>query len=112
MKKKTSMTTITRNYKKVFRCGYCDLQYIFKYDDPQFYNCGAFGWNCDIYTYGLTAAVTTGYRNMRGERIPDEIINKYTEIAKNILNSREDYAHIKSKLDVNRENFWQALLTL
>lgn len=110
---KTSMKYIKALYPVVFRCGYCDLQYIYRYDDPTYYNCGVYGWNCDIYVnFKYNAAITTGYRNMRGVRIPDEIINKYTEIAKNILANtfKKPYDEICADLETNKENFWAALM--
>ncbi len=112
MKTKIAMTFITNTYKMVFRCGYCDLCNIFKYDDANFYNCGVYGWNCDIYTYGLTAAITTGYRNMRGVRIPDDILKKYDGIAKKILENtfKKPYEEIYAELEANREEFWEALM--
>ena len=54
-------------------------------------NSGVYGWNCDIYVDNARdIAITTGYRNMRGQRIPDEIIRKYDEIAKEIIYGKQD----------------------
>lgn len=107
----TSMKYICNNYNKVFRAGYCDLQYIMKYEDPIYYNSGVYGWNCDVYCdFAKDIAITTGYRNMRGERIPDEILEKYTAIAKEISeNYKMPYAEMKEKLDENRRNFFDEL---
>lgn len=87
MKIKTSITALRKAYPhyKIFRCGYCDLQSIVSSSDYQFYNAGIYGWNCDIlvsHTYGII--ITTGYRNMRGEMIPSELITKYSEICRDI----------------------------
>lgn len=120
-KVKTTMKYIKANYLKVFRAGYCDLQRILYSDSPTYYNSGVYGWNCDVYTntkYDI--AVTTGYRNMAGDRIPSEVIQKYDEIAKNIL---ENYKHPnqegymswdekREKLEENAENFWKELNSL
>ena len=105
------MKYICNNYNKVFRAGYCDLQYIMKYEDPIYYNSGVYGWNCDVYCdFAKDIAITTGYRNMRGERIPDEILEKYTAIAKEISeNYKMPYAEMKEKLDENRRNFFDEL---
>lgn len=110
MKKKISMAEITRHYT-TFRCGYCDLHYIMTYHDPEFYNCGVYGWNCDIYTFGHIA-ITTGYRNMRGERIPDDIIAEYTENAKQITENtfRRPYSEIAAELENNRAAFIAAVI--
>ncbi len=134
MKKiKTSMKEIRNGWSKVFRAGYCDLQNIFRNREPQFYNSGVYGWNCDVYCdYKRDIAITTGYRNMAGIRIPDELIRAYDSRAKEILNKKnwfecipnpsgfgcykreitgaEKYAFIESALDENAEAFLDALL--
>lgn len=111
-KQKTSMKYITNNYSKVFCMGYCDLQYIMKYEEPMYYNCGVYGWNCDIYVdFKRDIAITTGYRNMRGKRIPSDIFNKYNDKAKEILKDTFSvpYEELKEKLDKNREEFLEEL---
>lgn len=116
MKIKTTMKYIENLYSKVFRCGYCDLQYIFRYEDAMYYNAGVYGWNCDIYVdFQHDIAITTGYRNMRGIRIPDEILEKYTKIAKEILEAdswKTPFDETKAKLDENRKNFLEELNNL
>lgn len=79
-------------YSHVFRCGYCDLDNILQDYPAQFYNCGVYGWNCDIYvdpTHDLI--ITTGYRNMRGDRIPSELLSKYNAL----MNDRQSYEEIE-----------------
>ena len=113
MKIKTSMKVITENYKKVFRCGYCDLQLIMRNDEPTFYNSGVYGWNCDIYTDNKrNIAITTGYRNMRGERIPDELIKKYNDIAKAAIEQNGFGGGLDFTLETNKELFLQELDSL
>lgn len=112
MKTKTTIKFIKNNYNKVFYCGYSDLYYIFRYEEPQYYNAGVYGWNCDIYCdYKRDIAITTGYRNMTGKRIPDELIKKYSEKAKTILENTfvTSYDDIKNALDENREAFLNEL---
>ena len=112
---KTDMKRISNGYRKVFRCGYCDLQDIYKYETPQFYNCGVYGWNCDIYVdYKRDIAITTGYRNMRGKQIPYDLIKKYSEFAKEISNQpfSKPYEEIKAALDENKEKFLDELENL
>ena len=108
----TTMKYVKAVWRNVYRCGYCDLQYIMKYEDPIYYNSGVYGWNCDVYCdFKRNIAITTGYRNMAGNRIPDELIEKYTEIAKEILKNGhgKSYSEIKEELDQNRENFFEEL---
>lgn len=112
MKTHTTIKFIRNNFKKVFSSGYCDLQYIMRGTDPQYYNSGVYGWNCDIYIdYSRDIAITTGYRNMAGVLIPDEIVEKYTEIAKSILENtfKKSYDEVQNALYENRQNFFNEL---
>lgn len=110
MKTKTTIKNIKNNWRKVFYCGYCDLHYIYHHEEPQYFNAGAYGWNCDIYCdYSKDIAITTGYRNMAGKRIPDELIEKYTENAKKILGLNYSYTTTKELLNENKENFLDEL---
>lgn len=107
-KQHTTMKYIRNNWTKVFRVGYCDLQNIFRYEEPQYYNSGVYGWNCDVYCdFARDIAITTGYRNMAGRNIPSEILEKYDAIAKEIIKNQwnESYEATKAKLDENREKF-------
>lgn len=108
------MTNITKHFKHVYRCGYCDLHYIMRDTEPRYYNYGIYGWNCDIYTYG-SIAITTGYRNMRGDRIPDNILEEYTNNAKQIIEEYHNssnymtYEEYRKKMDINIDNFMDAI---
>lgn len=112
---KTTNKYINQVWQNVYRCGYCDLQYIMRGEDPVYYNCGVYGWNWDGYCdYKRDIAITTGYRNMTGERIPDELIEKYTNIAKEILKNEwsKPYNEIVAELNENRNNFFEELLNI
>ena len=112
MKQHTTIKNIRNFWAKKFYCGYCDLQYIFRYEEPTYYNSGVYGWNCDIYCdYSRDIAITTGYRNMTGKRIPDELLTKYTNVAKAILENTfaKPFEEIKKELDENRKNFLNEL---
>lgn len=112
MKIQTSIKNIKQNWKKVFYCGYCDLQYIMRGEEPTYYNAGVYGWNCDIYTdFSKDIAITTGYRNMTGRRIPDEILDKYTDNAKKILENmwEKPYEEYMAEIEENRKKFFEEL---
>lgn len=110
---------ITKRYSKVWRCGYCDLQKIFSRDDYQFYNAGVYGWNNDIFCDPINDQIlTTGYRNMRGERIPTELIKKYSDRADAI---REEFRgkwdkvsseHERERLGKNKREFLEELANI
>jgi hypothetical protein len=110
-KTKTTMKAIKNNWSKVYMCGYCDLQYIMKYNEPAFYNSGIYGWNCDVYVdYARDIAITTGYRGI-GQRIEESIIKKYSDAAKKITENtfNSPYEDIKKALDENVEAFYKEL---
>jgi hypothetical protein len=51
---------------------------------------------------------------MTGARIPDEIIDKYTNIAKEICEGywNKPYDEVQKELEENRENFFEELLNI
>lgn len=108
----------TKNFSRVWACGYCDLSNIMRGTAPQFYNCGVYGWNCDIYAdYNTDQVITTGYRNMRGEWIPRETLDHFdkkarAELRKKSKNFKEFYQAISDLLKSNKyKNNYQILLT-
>lgn len=116
-KQHTTIKNIKNNYRKVFRTGYCDLQDIYKYHNPQFYNAGVYGWNCDIYIdYTRDIAITTGYRNMAGVMIPKELIEKYSDIAKGLYTNWKSweapFEELQKALEENINNFLNELNNL
>lgn len=104
MKIKTAMTDITRGWKKVYRTGYCDLQNIFFGVEPNYYNAGLYGWNCDIYETEK-AYITTGYRNMRGDRIPYDLIERYDKAAREIIKDMWTDKNYRNRLEELRRDF-------
>lgn len=83
---KMSMKDAQMFADKVVRIGYCDLYYLLNTIERSGYNCGVYGWNCDIYrvytTTGKLVVITTGYRNMRGESVDYKKVKHYNDIAK------------------------------
>lgn len=113
MKIKTTRKELHNSFKNVYQCGYCDLQYIFLYEEPLFYNSGVYGWNFDGFpVWGTDTVIITGYRNMTGERIPSELIKKYSDKAENICKkySFKDYDKRKKALERNKNRFISELL--
>ena len=89
MKTATTIKAIKDRYNgNIYSCGYCNLQRIFNGVEPDFYNAGVYGWNCDIYIIG-NIAITTGYRNTYGKKIPYEMIRKYNDRINNGENLSE-----------------------
>lgn len=116
MKTQTTIKKIKNDWGKIFYCGYCDLQEIYYGKEAQYFNAGIYGWNCDIYCdYGRDIAIMTGYRKMAGKKIPNKLIKKYTEIAKEIIYApykEYTYEEQKELLNDNVENFLDELNNL
>lgn len=107
MKTKIAMKNI--NADRVYKCSYCALQSLLPESDAAHYNAGAYGWNCDIfylYHNGEKIAITTGYRNTRGERIPCELCEKYDRQAFQALAQPQ----ASEMLEEIRERFLSELL--
>lgn len=82
MAKQKAAMNICKGFDRVFSAPYCALQSICpeSFIQPRYYNSGVYGWNNDMYVIN-GVIITTGYRNLRGEEIPPEIIEKYSEKA-------------------------------
>ena len=105
-KMKTTRKQLNRCFSRIFWCGYCDLQNILRDDSPKFYNCGIYGWNYDVYDLG-NIAITTGYRGMFGEEIPDEILAKYDKEARQVIEDTQwmNYGEYVAKMGDIRDRF-------
>ena len=71
---------------KVLKVGYCKMQNLLKYSggNKVGYNSGVYGWNYDLYKFGLNIAITTGYRP-----IGQSVKNATTIIYKHEAKARE-----------------------
>ena len=112
MKTRITRKEIKQLYNHVFKCGYCDLQNICYGLDARYYNAGVYGWNFDayvIYSDSESVAITTGYRNMCGDSIPYELIEKYDKNAREILKTMWSNPGYRKQLEENRDNFIKEL---
>lgn len=118
--RKTHITrkALNQNFRKVFSCGYCDLQRIMEGKEATYYNAGVYGWNFDAYIdYANDIAITTGYRNMTGVSIPRELIKKYDSKVKQIYEentgfSLDAYNTRLELVEQARQEFFKELLAL
>lgn len=82
-------TQTTRKYIKalesnIISIGYCDIQHLLTYVDPNYYTSGVYGWNADIYMFN-DCMIVTGYRPF-GNIHPDYLlIREYDQKAQDIL---------------------------
>jgi len=76
MKNKTTRKDVTRSHRAVVAVSYCALQNLLRHENAHAYNKGAFGWNYDVYSFGVYA-IATGYRNMPGIRADYDLVREY-----------------------------------
>lgn len=113
MKIKMTMKQATKWADRVFRTGYCDM-YNLLHGYESGYNAGVYGWNCDIiylYADGVRVCITTGYRNMRGQLIPETLRAEFETRAKEIMHDT-DYTTRRERIEELQIEFARALIAL
>jgi len=76
MKTKTTRKEVTRSHRAVIAVSTCALSTLLRHENPTAYNRGVFGWNYDVYSFGIYA-ITTGYRSMPGIRAKYDLVREY-----------------------------------
>lgn len=106
-----SMNELERNFRHVFRIPNEAAHHLLYFHSPVFYNAGVNGWNCTVYVYpNYDLAICTGDRNLRGLRVPDDLLLKYEEFARSqIRDWTLTYETRKSRLDESFAQFIQDL---
>lgn len=84
------------NWKEVYYCAYCELSELLRSAD--YYNAGSYGWNWDGFIIE-DKLIITGYRNLKGKRIPIETCKKYNDLAKEVVNSATNWDEKSEKLN-------------
>lgn len=100
MKFKTTRKAIKANSRIILKVGYCDLQSLLYFREPEAYTCGVCGWNADIYMFG-NVTVVTGYRpfgNYSNYDLVDEYEQKAHKIATDYQVDWETRSEAVSKL--------------
>lgn len=81
MKTKTTAKAIRSEYHTIIKIGYCNLQDMLCMDGPEYYTCGVYGWNADIYDMGNGIAICTGYRPFGGVNVDYDTVQRYEKRA-------------------------------
>ena len=87
--------------------GYCDLQYLLHCVNADYYTCGVYGWNFDVYTFG-NYAITTGYRGMIENCKTDKNVSsrEYDQKARDLISkSSYDYEDMRKEVNKLLEDF-------
>lgn len=88
MKYKAKKSEIMRYYD-CYSIGYCELQNLLRFELPESYTCGVYGWNADIYSIN-GYAIVTGYRPF-GRSVDYEVVRKYDRKAEKIMYKDKRY---------------------
>ena len=101
MKAKVTKKHVLSYYDNVLELGYCDLQTLLNRFSPQYYTCGVYGWNADIYIIdGM--CICTGYRPFGNIHISRELREQagqaYNELKEKHLSYEEESQAVKSIL--------------
>lgn len=109
MKVQTTKKAVKNNYSKIIRIGYCDLQTLLSLEEPFAYTAGVYGWNANIYDLNGIALVT-GYRAF-GEISPSwELIEKYEQKAKEVIDLIYNYEERKEALKTLIDSFLEEVI--
>lgn len=87
MKVKVTKKQVQENYKNIIRVGYCDLHYLLRFKEADYYTAGVCGWNADIYQVNFNTCIVTGFRPF-GNISNHELVEEVEEMAENILKNR------------------------
>lgn len=103
-----------KNYfgNSIYQIGYCELYPLFGRSEAKFYNSGVYGWNFDVVVLyddsWQSIAITTGYRNMFGQELPERC-KKIIKNAKKYIANRPSYEQELKYLNQARKKFIKAL---
>lgn len=88
MKKiRLTKTSLNADYWNILGTGYCNLQYLLKFQEPFAYSTRSEGWACDYYDVD-DVLISTGYAPLKSKRVKStyELEHEYDEIAREIYN--------------------------
>jgi hypothetical protein len=85
-KLKTTKKAMSNEYNKIIKIGYCDAQYLLKFENEFAYSTRAEGWACDYYDIG-GVLISTGYAPLADKNAKHdyETTKKYEDKAREIV---------------------------
>lgn len=79
---KVTKKAIKESYNTILSIGYCNTQYLLKYENEYAYSTRAEGWACDYYVVG-NVCISTGYSPI-GKSVNYDLTKKYEDQAREI----------------------------
>lgn len=99
MKVKVSQSQVKKYYPNILSIGYCGAESLLYGKEPNYYTCGEYGWNADIYEIDKTTVIVTGYRPF-GKSVDFELLEDYERKADHIYCDKGmDYMQKLKKID-------------
>lgn len=105
MKYRTTKKEIRNCGSSVYKVGYCNLQYLLRFNEPFAYSEGVYGWSCDYYRIGGYDGIiiSTGYSPI-GKALDYSICEEYDRKARAIIENygltyEQQKAEVKALLD-------------
>ena len=82
--------SLSTDYWNILGTGYCNLQFLLKFQEPFAYSTRAEGWACDYYNVD-GVLISTGYSPLKSKRVRScyELEHEYDGIAREILEDGE-----------------------
>ena len=106
MKIRVTEKQIKEGFKNIICVGYCDLQYLLYYKEPEFNTSGVYGWKADFYKINNNTIISTGYApigTIRNYRLN----KKYDE---KVLDYDMEYEKKKNKLEKLLEKYVKEIM--
>lgn len=90
MKFKVTKKEMKENYRKIISIGYCDAQFLLKYESPIAYSTSVEGWACDYYDVN-GVLISTGYSPLddKNARHDYDLIREYDNKARKLSDGEE-----------------------
>lgn len=79
---------LKRGFYYIYQCGYCGF---IPTAEPDFYTCGVYGWNADVYKIDDNTIIVTGYRPF-GRRLPKEVLDTFKNEKEVIAKRTKDWS--------------------
>ena len=100
MKTEITKKEIMSRFKKVYSLRFETGYKISRFIDPDYYTCGKYGWNCDVFIIGNSVALTYGDRPF-GEKYSEEkqqeLMEKLDELEEEYGENRIDFLEWQEK---------------
>ena len=111
MKVKVTAKEIRKSFDNIILINYCGLQWLLRSLNANYYTCGIYGWNSDIYVINNNTCIVTGYRPIGNIKPDYNLVKKYNDLAGKIHSKNYSYDQRKTKLEKLLNQFVKEVTT-